>query len=404
MCSETSNSARTRHDTRSRAANFHLAAAANTKRTKPSQTNVLSWISNSNLHISIPANERLEEHGDKKPAMPCYSMTYKKEAPKKPFGRIKSHSLIQKEFVCERSPTNSEQFKLSSVSGGKDYSPGKRSEQNHTKMSFGPEISGKNIGLLKQNVLSSSTKKKNENFSMNRIMSAKEQNPISKFSHLFTRKSTIDPWNPKEIGTHMKTSKKFIEPAQREEEEIKETSEKRKSILLTQKMREGLQKRVQTVSGQGSMTDLLGSRKLEDFPHSEEPSSTQKKKVLNSLPKSSKDNVRLLKGVNSVLRSWRDTFPNLFEAMFNLMIDPSTGISELETFKGNLKNSFNISNSKIEQFMPCDSEDLERKQTMMLTENVFLLESIQELFETGVSKLQTKIEQERKVQKMFASK
>jgi hypothetical protein len=152
------------------------------------------------------------------------------------------------------------------------------------------------------------------------------------------------------------------------------------------------------------MTDNMGNTKEEGLQLSEEHSRMKKKNVIWFLPETTNENIKLLKGVNSVLRSWRDTFPNLFEAMFNLMIDPSTGISELEQFKANLKNSFQGSSSKIEKFMPCEVEDSDRKQTMMLTENVFLLESIQELFETGVSKLQTKVEQERKMQQMFASK
>jgi hypothetical protein len=152
-------------ETRSRTANFHFAVAANPQGAKPSKSNGLSWISTSNLQISVPFNEKLDDLGERKPIAPSITMTYKKEPPKMPFGRIKSTSLIQKDFFVERSPTNSERFKLSSVSGGKDYWPGKASERHRTVMSFGTDRPQKNIEVLKQSLLLNSPNKKKTYFS-----------------------------------------------------------------------------------------------------------------------------------------------------------------------------------------------------------------------------------------------
>jgi len=103
--------------------------------------------------------------------------------------------------------------------------------------------------------------------------------------------------------------------------------------------------------------------------------------------------------MNTVMKKWRELFPEMFTFINQNLKSSPDGVDRLRELKQAFTNSFVIEKSKKDSI---DLEDSEKKMAYLFSENVCLMEGIQEVIETGLLKMYKNMQEEDQVKNMFA--
>ena len=113
------------------------------------------------------------------------------------------------------------------------------------------------------------------------------------------------------------------------------------------------------------------------------------------------DHCSMVSAMNGVLRSWREVFPRMFETLTELAkADDDKGYEQITQIRDSLHKAFEYKKSRVAGLVD-EGEDLDRRLTLLISENVFLMESLQEQLETGVGKVRQGLRDDGGVRNIF---
>lgn len=124
----------------------------------------------------------------------------------------------------------------------------------------------------------------------------------------------------------------------------------------------------------------------------------QESKVENN----QKDNCSLLMGMNSILKGWKSCFPQMFIGINESTTDLKTAKERLDSVQKSFHQAFKVKRNLAVDLMK-GSADYDKRITILLSENIFLMESIQELIETNLSCISKGLQEDGQIREIFGN-